>query len=129
MGDYRRQGESCLFRLYGHEDFANPDHLAYQRLYYFQRVRYGNGTSEAGSTFQLNGQASYQLSARASISGHLNWASEKNDELNIYEFERSFFSPGVNLWAAPTDALMLTLGYTFNVVESNAAFCPPLFDG
>jgi len=98
-------------------------------VYYFQRERIGNGTSLPNQSHKVAARGSYQVSSRMSLNGFVNIASEKNDELNSYEFERTIFSPGANLWVAPNDKLMLTLGYSFNSVESNAKLCPPLFGG
>lgn len=99
------------------------------RLYYFQRQRYGNGTNQPSESWLLNSKGSYQISPRVSLNAFIAYTMEKNDELNVYEFERDVFMPGVNLWTAPSDKLLLTLGYTFNRIESNANLCPPIFDG
>ncbi|MBU1228263.1 MAG: hypothetical protein KJ698_13755 [Actinobacteria bacterium] len=98
-------------------------------VYYFQRSRYGNGAALPNESHRIAARGSYQVSPRTSLNGYLNVASEKNDELNSYEYERTILSPGVNLWVAPNDKLMLTMGYSFNSVESNAKLCPPLFGG
>ena len=74
-------------------------------------------------------RGSYQLSSRSSLSGFLTGASEKNDKLNSFEFDRSLLIVGGSLWAAPSDSWLLTLGYSFNQVKSNANLCPPIFDG
>ncbi len=98
-------------------------------VFYFQRERFGNGTALPNKSHKVAARGSYQVSSRMSLSGYVNIASELNDELNSYEFERTILSPGANLWVAPNDKLMLTLGYSFNSVESNAKLCPPLFGG
>lgn len=99
------------------------------RLYYYQRLRHGNGTSLPTMAQKFTARGSYQLSPRTSVSGYLTWAKDKNDEMNIYEFQRDLVTPGVNLWTAPSDRMMLTMGWAFNKVESNANLCPPMFDG
>ena len=98
-------------------------------VYYFQRERYGNGTALPTKSHRVAARASYQLSPQASLNGYVNVASETNDEINSYEYERTIVSPGANLWIAPNDKLMLTMGYSFNSVESNAKMCVPLFGG
>jgi hypothetical protein len=98
-------------------------------VYYFQRQRYGNGANQPGESHRIASRASYQLTSRTSVSGYVTYASERNDELNVYEFERTVWNPGVNVWTAPTDKFMLTFGYAANRIESNAHLCPPLFDG
>lgn len=98
-------------------------------VYYFQRERYGNGTSLPNSSHQFSARGSWQLSPRAALNGYVNAAWEENDDLNSYSFERTVYSPGVNLWVAPDDGMMVTMGYGFNSVESNASLCPPIFDG
>jgi len=102
---------------------------AEDRLYYFQRQRYGMGTNQASESWRLNTKATYQLTPRASVNAFLSYTMEKNDELNIYEFERDVFMPGVNFWTAPTDRLLFTLGWTYSQYKSNANLCPPIFDG
>jgi hypothetical protein len=98
-------------------------------VYYFQRLRTGNATSMPNKSHKLALRSSYQLSPRMSLNGYLNFADEKNDEMNTYEFTRTVFSPGATLWMAPTDKMMVTMGYSFNSVESNASMCIPLFGG
>ncbi len=97
--------------------------------YYFQRQRINSGSSLPTKSHKVTARGSYQVSPRVSLNGFLNIASEKNDELDSYEFERTVLSPGANLWVAPNDKLMLTMGYSFNSVESNAKLCVPLFGG
>jgi len=98
-------------------------------VYYFQRSRLGNGSALPNESHRVAARGSYQVSPRMSLNGYLNFASEENYELNSYTFERTVLTPGVNLWVAPNDKLMLTMGYSFNSVESNAKLCPPLFGG
>jgi len=98
-------------------------------VYYFQRERVGNATALPNKSHRITARTSYQLSPRASLNAYVNFADEENDELNSYAYERSVLSPGANLWFAPSNQLMLTMGYSFNSVESNALFCPPLFGG
>jgi len=64
-----------------------------------------------------------------SINGFLTVASDKNNEMNIYEYNRDLLTPGLNLWTAPSDNLLFTLGWTYNKVTSNANMCVPIFDG
>lgn len=99
------------------------------RLYYFQRQRYGMGTSQPSRSWRFNGKGSYQLTPRVAVNGFLTYVTQKNDELNIYEFDRDVLMPGANLWAAPSDKVLLTLGWSYNKVKSNANLCPPIFDG
>jgi hypothetical protein len=98
-------------------------------VYYFQRLRHGNGTALPNKSQRVSARGTYQLSPRSSLNGFMNIVSEENDELNLYTFERTIVSPGANLWLAPNDKLMLTMGYSFNSVESNAKLCIPLFGG
>ena len=108
---------------------SHTDGTAEGRLYYFQRQRYGMGSNQPSESWRLNGKASYQLMPRLSVNGFLTYTMEKNDELNLYQFDRDVITPGVNLWTAPTDKLLLTLGWSYNHVESDASLCPPIFDG
>jgi hypothetical protein len=99
------------------------------RLYYFQRQRYGNGTNVASQSHRISARGTYQAASRASVHAYANFAKEKNDDLNIYEFDRTIVNPGINLWTAPDDAMFVTIGYAYHFVESNANLCPPIFDG
>ncbi len=99
------------------------------RLYYYQRQRYGMGSNQPSESWRINGKGTYQLHPRASVNAFLSYTTEKNDELNIYQFERDIFMPGVNLWTAPSDRLLFTLGWTYSQYKSNANLCPPIFDG
>jgi hypothetical protein len=97
--------------------------------YYFQRERVGNATSLPTKSHRVAMRGSWRFSPKVSLNAYVNVADEKNDEMNSYEFSRTMFSPGANLWIAPSDKMMLTMGYSFNSVESNAKICPPLFGG
>lgn len=108
---------------------AHVDAGAIGRLYYFQRERYGMGSSLPNSSHKFLVKGSYQLSPRTSVNAFVNYAKDKNDELNIYELERDILTPGINLWAAPSDNFMFTLGWTMMDYKSNANLCPPIFDG
>ncbi len=99
------------------------------RIYYFQRQRYGMGSNQPNQAHKLTLKGTYQLSARSSFNAFLTYAKDKNDDLNIYEFERDMFTPGFNFWTAPTDRLLFTMGWTHNKVKSNANMCIPIFDG
>ena len=99
------------------------------RMYYFQRLRYGMGTNQPNQSWRMNGKASYQLTPRVSVNGFLAYTTEKNDEMNVYQFDRDILTPGVNLWTAPHDKVLFTLGWTYNKVKSNANLCIPIFDG
>lgn len=141
---YGRKGSSHLDYTYTKVDrpFMNPTAMCEEGLrgeshnldgnslvYYFQRQRYGNGTSLPSASHRANLRGAYQLSSRTSLSGFLTAAFEENDQLNVYTYERTVLMPGVNVWTAPTEKLMLTAGYTWSVIESNANLCPPIFDG
>jgi hypothetical protein len=99
------------------------------RLYYFQRQRYGNGTNQPSRSHRVSARGAYQLSSRASLNAYVNYITQQNDQLNIYEFDRTVVNPGLNLWTAPDDRFFVTLGYAFHSIESNANLCPPIFDG
>jgi len=99
------------------------------RLYYYQRARYGNGTNQPSQAHKATARGSYQLTPRTSVSAYFTYATEKNDEMNVYEYQRDMITPGVNLWTAPSDRVLFTLGWAYNKVASNANLCPPFFDG
>lgn len=141
---FGRQGNARLTYTYTQVDrpFMNVNGICEEGLhgedprlpengvaYYFQRDRVGNATALPNASHRVAFRGSWRFSPRVALNGFFNVADEKNDELNSYEFERTMVSPGANLWVAPDDKLMLTLGYSFNSVESNAKICPPLFGG
>jgi hypothetical protein len=98
-------------------------------VYYFQRMRTGNGSSLPSQSHKGSVRASYQLSARSSLSGFLTGGTEKNDQMNTYQFDRDFLNTGLNFWTAPSDRFLVTVGYQYNKYKSNANLCPPIFDG
>ncbi len=111
---------------------TNSAHLggsAAGRLYYFQRQRYGNGSNQPNQAHKLTAKVSYQLSSRSSFNAFLTYAKDKNDDLNIYQYDRDMVTPGLNFWTAPSDRVLFTLGWTYNKVKSNANMCIPIFDG
>ncbi len=99
------------------------------RIYYFQRERWGNATSMPNLSHKVTGRGSYQITPRISVSGYVTYAKDKNDEMNLYEYEGDMLSPGINLWTAPKDNLLFTLGWNHNKVTRNANLCIPIFDG
>jgi hypothetical protein len=115
----------CEESLDGVDSAHGPD----GRMYYFQRLRFGNGTNQATQAHKVTGRGSYQISPRTSVNAFVTWAQDKNDEMNIYEYNRDLLTPGLNLWTAPSDNLLFTIGWTYNKVESNANMCVPIFDG
>ena len=125
---YMNPTAMCEESLEGVNSLHVTDSVA-GRLYYFQRERYGNGTNQPTQSLWFNGKASYQLTPRVSVNGFLAYATEKNDDMNVYEFDRDVLTPGLNLWTAPHDKVLFTLGWTYNKVESNANLCIPVFDG
>ncbi len=108
---------------------AHTGGAAEGRVYYYQRQRYGNGTNMPSQAHQFALRGSYQVSPRTSVSAFVNYSHDKNDDLNVYEYTRDLFSPGINLWTAPSDRLLFTLGWDNMWVQSNANLCPPIFDG
>ena len=38
-------------------------------------------------------------------------------------------TPGLDIWWAPGNSVMLTAGYAYNQYKSRAHLCPPIFDG
>lgn len=99
------------------------------RIYYYQRTRYGMGTNMPSKSNRLLLKGSYQLSSRTAVNAFLTVANEKNEDLNIYQFERDILAPGINFWSAPNDRVLFTLGWSMNKVKSNANLCVPIFDG
>ncbi len=138
-----RQGSFRLDYTYtnSQKPFMNPNAMCEEslegtssihangRLYYFQRQRYGNGTNQATQSHRGSARGTFRLSDKTSLNAFVTYAKEKNDELNIYQFERDVLIPGFNIWTAPTPKLMFTFGYTYNSYKSNANLCPPIFDG
>ena len=108
---------------------SHPTGGADGRLYYYQRERYGNGSNPPSQSHKAAARASYQLSPRTSFNAFVTYAQDKNDEMNIYQYDRDLLTPGLNLWTAPADNFLFTLGWTYNKVKSNANLCPPIFDG
>jgi hypothetical protein len=98
-------------------------------VWYFQRMREGNASNRPSSSLSGSIRGSHQLSNRTSLSAFFTGATEKNDKLNSYEFNRDIVQVGGTLWWAPTDWMPLTLGFAHNNYKSNAKLCPPIFDG
>ena len=108
---------------------SHPGGGAEGRLYYYQRERYGNGSSSPSQSHKISGRASYQISPRTSFNAFLTYAQDKNDDMNLYQYDRDLLTPGLNLWTAPADNFLFTLGWTYNKIKSNANMCIPIFDG
>ncbi|MBZ0270280.1 hypothetical protein K8I85_19175 [bacterium] len=98
-------------------------------IYYFQRERYGTGgnlpTKALRGRVQFDGSVGPKLHASAYVSA----SDEKNDDLNLYDFERSVLSPGVSLLFVPTEAAIFTGGAAYSRIESNAKLCATVMDG
>ncbi len=113
------------------ESLRGEDHTLADNVYtwYFQRDRIGNATALPDEVHRVSWRTSYQVNPRLSLNAYFNGQWESNDSMNSYSLDRDIYSPGIDLWTAPSDRLMFTLGYAFNRVESNAVLCPPLFGG
>ena len=108
---------------------SHPSGGAAGRLYYYQRERFGNGSNSPSQSHKVSGRVSYQVSTRTSFNAFVTYAQDKNDEMNLYQYDRDLLTPGLNLWTAPADNFLFTLGWTYNQVKSNANMCIPIFDG
>ncbi len=98
-------------------------------VYYFQRERFGTGGALPRDALRANANLSWSLSPRVSLNGWLTLADEKNDEMNVYEFERTVANPGLAVVAFPRDDMSVTGGMAFQRIESSALLCIPVFDG
>jgi len=97
--------------------------------WYFQRQRLASASPLPENVHRLNWRASYRFNPRLSLNAFVNAQWESNDSMTGYSLDRDIATPGINLWTAPNDRLLLSLGYAYNRVESNAELCPPLFGG
>jgi len=99
------------------------------QVYYFQRVRTGTGANLPSSAVRGRANVSLSPSPKFSLTGYVNMASEKNDDLNVYEWERTVLSPGAMAYLIPTSRVALSGGVSYSKIESNAKICIPVFDG
>ncbi len=99
------------------------------QYFYFQRERIGTGGNLPTQAIRGNANLSYGFGARGSLTGYVSLASEKNDDLNLYEFERTVISPGLSALWFPTQTVAITGGGSFSIIESNAKICATVMDG
>ena len=70
-----------------------------------------------------------RFGSRVSGSLYVNFADEKNDDLNLYDFERTVLSSGLSAYVTPGNWGILTGGVAYSRIESNAKFCATVMDG
>ncbi|GJM44316.1 MAG: cytochrome c [Gemmatimonadota bacterium] len=98
-------------------------------IYYFQRERYGTGGNLPTQAVRARAQLNGSVGSRFFGSGYVSVASEKNDDLNAYDFERSVLSPGVSFVLVPSQHAALNGGMAYSRIESNAKICATVMDG
>jgi hypothetical protein len=98
-------------------------------VYYFQRERIGTGGNLPTSAVRANANVSYGFGPRVNATAYANVAFEKNDDLNLYDFERDVAGGGVTLLLAPDETFVITSGASYSKVESNAKLCATVMDG
>ena len=104
---------------------GQPNHW----FYYFQRSRYGTGATLPTKALRAKAHLSHRLGTKASATVYLNFASEKNDDLNLYEFDRTVVNTGLSAYVIPSQRLVVSGGVSYSKIESNADFCVPVMDG
>ena len=89
-------------------------------------------TSEPEDRHELSFNATWSVSPKFSINAHYKYLLEEV-EMDIPGFSSSFdkemHAPGVDLWFAPTDKLVLTLAYQFQKMEDEAFLSIPAYGG
>ncbi|MCA9755681.1 MAG: hypothetical protein KDA27_07765 [Candidatus Eisenbacteria bacterium] len=98
-------------------------------IYYFQRERYGTGANAPTKSFRLRANLSRTLGPKASGSVYVNAASEKNDDLNLFDFERTTYTAGFSAYAMPNEKMVFAGGGSIGKTSSSAVFCATVMDG
>jgi hypothetical protein len=99
------------------------------QYFYFQREIYGTGTSLPTQSLKARANVGASFGSKLYGSAYVSFSDEKNDDLNVYDFERSSINPGVSLLWVPTTWAALNGGAAFHSVESNAKICATVMDG
>jgi hypothetical protein len=98
-------------------------------VYYFQRERFGTGGNRPTKAVRGNAYLSYGLGARSSVTGWVNVSQEKNDELNVYDFESNSVMPGIAAYWIPAETWVVGGGVSYGLFDSNAKICATVMDG
>ncbi len=89
-------------------------------------------TAEPENTHELSFNANWIISPKLSVNAHFKYLLEEV-EMDIPGFTNSYdkemFAPGVDLWFAPTDRLVLTLAYEFQKMEDETFLSIPAYGG
>ncbi len=89
-------------------------------------------TAEPEDTHELSFNANWVISPKLSVNAHFKYLLEEV-EMDIPGFSNSYdkemFAPGVDLWFAPTDRLVLTLAYEFQKMEDETFLSIPAYGG
>ena len=99
------------------------------KVYYFQRSKFGTGGNLPTKALKAKAQISGSFGSKLYGSAYFNMASEKNDDLNLYDFERTSVNPGVSFVFAPTQVVVFTGGGGMSKITSNAQICATVMDG
>jgi hypothetical protein len=98
-------------------------------VYYWQRSRFGTGGNLPTGALRARANLNFSPTPKLALTGYVNIADEMNDEMNVYEWERTAISPGLSAYLMPNEKAMLSGGVAYSKIESNAKLCATVMDG
>lgn len=111
-----------------------PIHLFSEATEYFvmYNSRQATLTSEPEDRHEFSFNATWLISPKLSANAHFKYQLEEV-EMDIPGFSNSYdkemFTPGVDLWFAPTDRLVFTLAYQYQKMEDETFLSIPAYGG
>ncbi len=106
-----------------------PSPLLGTQYFTLYRDRQADLTNQPSRGHWWDYSATWSPSARFSLSSHLRWRKQSNDNLNMSNWENSTLSPGGEIWFAPHPGFSLMAGYSYHRAHGETFFVLPVFDG
>lgn len=108
---------------------APPSPLLGTQYYVLYDARQADLTALPTRAHLWEYSATWSPNARVSLSSHLRWRRQTNDDLNMSDWDNSTLSPGGEIWFAPHPKFSLVAGYYYHRSRGETLFVLPVFDG
>jgi len=109
-----------------------PGSPASTEYYVMYNSREADFTSEPEDEHEFTANLTYSFSPKLSANFHYKYLlQEVSEDVPVFSgnFDKEMHAPGIDLWFAPTDQLVLTLAYQYQKMEDETFFSLPAFGG
>lgn len=106
-----------------------PSPLLGTQYYTLYRARQADLTNQPTRVHSWEYSSTWSPTPRFSLSSHLRWRQNTNDNLNMSDWDNTTLSPGGEIWYAPHPKFSVMAGYYYLRGEGKTLFVIPVFDG